>query len=150
MKMDADGTSTYQHSLSADDMEALDFFQTSTHRLLNRHYEVGMLWKPDRHLTNNQLFDNKQLDSFPKRLKRNPTIEDGRRLDGSHETGNHRHGSSGRKIVFDSYPITNVNNPGKALQVLNASSNFNGDSQQYPSNWTKAPKKPHRNRHETS
>ena len=73
--MGADGISTDQRSLSAEDMEALDILESSTHRLLIGHYEVGVLWKRGLHLPNNRLLANRQLDSLLRGLRRKPTIE---------------------------------------------------------------------------
>ena len=58
MKINADGISMDHRSLSADDMDALDSLEFSIKRLSNRHYEVGMLWKRDRHLPNNRWLAN--------------------------------------------------------------------------------------------
>ena len=70
IKLDAEGISTDQRSLSTD-KEALRILESSTTRLPNGHYEVGMLWKRGQQLPNNRWLAKKQLDSLLQRLKRN-------------------------------------------------------------------------------
>ena len=133
--MDAEGISTNQRSLSTDDKEALRILESSTTRLPNGHYEVGMLWKRGQQLPNNRWLAKKQLDSLLQRLKRNTemaqkyqeTIDTDLqkgfivKVDDSHEdsTGN---------WYLPHHPVTNINKPGKVRRVLNASSIYKGVS----------------------
>ena len=135
MKMDAEGISADQRSLSTDRKEALRILESSTTRLPNGHYKVGMLWKRGQQLPNNRWLAKKQLDSLLQRLKRNTemaqkyqeTIDTDLqkgfivKVDDSHE-------DSTGKWYLPHHPVTNINKPGKARRVLNASSIYKGVS----------------------
>ena len=134
IKLDAEGISTDQRSLSTD-KEALRILESSTTRLPNGHYEVGMLWKSGQQLPNNRWLAKKQLDSLLQRLKRNTemaqkyqeTIDTDLqkgfivKVDDSHE-------DSTGKWYLPHHPVTNINKPGKVRRVLNASSICKGVS----------------------
>ncbi|XP_063729361.1 uncharacterized protein LOC134856976 [Symsagittifera roscoffensis] len=116
MKMDAEGISTDQRSLSTNDKEALRILESSTTRLPNGHYQVGMLWKRGQQLPNNRWLAKKQLDSLLQRLKRNTemaqkyqeTIDTDLqkgfivKVDDSHE-------NSTGKWYLPHHPVTNIN-----------------------------------------
>ena len=135
MKMDAEGISTDQRSLSTDDKEALRILESSTTRLPNGHYEVGMLWKRGQQLPNNRWLAKKQLDSLLQRLKRNTEMAEKYQetIDTDLQKGfivkvDDSHEDSTGKWYLPHHPVTNINKPGKVRRVLNASSIYKGVS----------------------
>ena len=134
MHIDRSGITSSKKSLSAEDQQALSILKKTT-KLVDGHYEIGLLWKNHVSLPNNKWVAQKQLSSLEIKLARKPQL--GSLYEASIATDIEKGYVS---VVPDSeanredawylphHPVTNVNKPGKIRRVTNASSVYQGTS----------------------
>ena len=134
MHIDCSGITSSKKSLSAEDQQALSILKKTT-KLVDGHYEIGLLWKNHVSLPNNKWVAQKQLSSLEIKLARKPQL--GSLYEASIATDIEKGYVS---VVPDSeanredawylphHPVTNVNKPGKIRRVTNASSVYQGTS----------------------
>ena len=132
MHIDCSGITSSKKSLSAEDQQALSILKKTT-KLVDGHYEIGLLWKNHVSLPNNKWVAQKQLSSLEIKLARKPQL--GSLYEASIATDIEKGYVS---VVPDSeanrehawylphHPVTNVNKPGKIRRVTNASSVYQG------------------------
>ena len=60
--------------MSKNDKRALDILENTT-KLVNVHYEVGLLWKENADLPNNIWLAEKQLHQLNNKLSNNPELK---------------------------------------------------------------------------
>ena len=74
MHIDCSGISGGKKSLSAEDQQALSILKNTTNKLVDGHYEIGLLWKNHVSLPNNKWVAQKQLSSLEIKLARKPQL----------------------------------------------------------------------------
>ena len=73
MHIDCSGITSSKKSLSAEDQQALSILKKTT-KLVDGHYEIGLLWKNHVSLPNNKWVAQKQLSPLEIKLARKPQL----------------------------------------------------------------------------
>ena len=68
------GIASSKRAMSKNDKRALDTLENTT-KLVNGHYEVGLLWKENADLPNNRWLAEKQLHQLNNKLSNNPELK---------------------------------------------------------------------------
>ena len=135
MKIENLGIASSKKAMSKNDKRALDILESTT-KLVNGHYEVGLLWKENADLPNNRWLAETQLYQLNKQLSNNLELKQKyeETLEKDLKNGyvkkiNQIKEQPDEKILFlPHHPVTNENKPGKVRRVANASSVFQGQS----------------------
>jgi len=124
-----------QTPLSIDDERALQLLETET-RLVNNHYVVPMIWKPNTYLPESFTLARRRLDSLSKRFQRhenffkmyaNVNIQDYVRLGFARKMSPEEVKRTTAKTWYlPHHDVTNVNKPGKVRVVFDAAARSNG------------------------
>ena len=130
-------------ALSENDKRATEILESTT-KIVDGHYQIGLLWKQGAFLPNNRWLALKQLDQLDPKLSKIPILKEKCQatLDADLEKGYvvkvHVSESLTDNVSFlPHHPVTNENKPGKVRRVANASSIFQG--QYLNSNLLKGP-----------
>ena len=126
-----------QPSRSIEDHRAQTILDSTT-RLVDGHYEVGMLWRRDNtSLPNNRVVAAKRLDSLKNKLSRDPELHAKYKgvIEGYIENGYARKltdeeiaSSSPITWHLPHHPVFNPNKPGKLRVVFDAAAKYRGTS----------------------
>ena len=135
MKIENLGIASSKKAMSKNNKRALDNLENTT-KLVNGHYEVGLLWKENADLPNNRCLAEKQLHQLNNKLSNNPELKQKyeETLEKDLQNGyvtkiNQIKEQTDEKTSFlPHHPVTNENKPGKVRRVANASSVFQGQS----------------------
>ena len=143
MKVENLGIASPRKALSENDKRAIEILESTT-KIVDGHYQIGLLWKQGAFLPNNRWLALKQLDQLDQKLSKNPILKEKYQatLDADLEKGYvvkvHDSESLTDNVSFlPHHPVTNENKPGKVRRVANASSIFQGQS--FNSNSLKGP-----------
>ena len=74
MKIENLGIASSKKAMSKNDKRALDILENTT-KLVNGHYEVGLLWKENADLPNNRWLAEKQLHQLNNKFSNNPELK---------------------------------------------------------------------------
>ncbi|XP_075253227.1 uncharacterized protein LOC142345029 [Convolutriloba macropyga] len=134
MKEENLGIASPRKALSENDKRAIEILESTT-KIVDGHYQIGLLWKEGAFLPNNRWLALKQLDQLDQKLSKNPILKEKYKatLDADLEKGYvvkvHESESLTDNVSFlPHHPVTNENKPGKVRRVANASSIFQGQS----------------------
>ncbi|XP_075241658.1 uncharacterized protein LOC142336633 [Convolutriloba macropyga] len=143
MKVENLGIASPRKALSENDKRAIEILESTT-KIVDGHYQIGLLWKQGAFLPNNRCLALKQLDQLDQKLSKNPILNEKYQatLDAVLEKGYvvkvHDSESLTDNVSFlPHHPVTNENKPGKVRRVANASSIF--QDQSFNSNLLKGP-----------
>ena len=75
MKVEKLGIATPQKALSYNDKRAIETLESTT-KIVNGHYQIGLLWKQGAFLPNNRWLAMKQLDQLDQKFSKNPLLKE--------------------------------------------------------------------------
>ena len=134
MKVENLGIVLPRKALSDNDKRAIEILESTT-KIVDGHYQIGLLWKQGAFLPNNRWLALKQLDQLYQKLSKNPILKEKYQatLDADLEKGYvvkvHDSESLTDNVSFlPHHPVTNEKKLGKVRRVANASSIFQGQS----------------------
>ena len=126
------GTASKKKALSKNDEKALEILQSTT-RFIVDHYKVGLLWKENAKMPNNNWLAEKQLKQLKTKLSKKPVLRE------KYEENLQKDLQTGYVVKIDPctentksvsyrphHSVSNKNKPGKIRRVPNASSIFQG------------------------
>ena len=134
MKVGNLGIASPRKALSENDKGVIENL-VSTTKIVDGHYQIGLLCKKGAFLPNNRWLALKQLDQLDQKLSKNPLLKEKYQstMDADLEKGYvvkvHDANSPTDNVSFlPHHPVTNEHKPGKIRRVANASSIFQGQS----------------------
>ena len=134
MKMKNLGIALPPKTLSENKKRAIEILESTT-KIVDGHYQIGLLWKQGAFLPNNRWLPLKQLDQLDQKLSKNPLLNE--KFQATRDADLVKryvvkvHGSESLtdNVAFmPHHPVINENKPGKFRRVANASSIFQGQS----------------------
>ena len=75
MKAENLGIASPRKALSEDDKRAIEILESTT-KIVDGHYQIGLLWKQGAFLPNNRWLALKQLDQLDQKLSKNPILKE--------------------------------------------------------------------------
>ena len=134
MKVENLGIASPRKALSENDKRAIEILESTT-KIVDDHYQIGLLWKQGAFLPNNRWLALKQLDHLDRKLSKNPILKEkypatlDADLEKRYVVKVHDSESLTDNVSFlPHHPLTKENKPGKVRRVANASSIFQGQS----------------------
>ena len=132
MKMESLGIASSRKALSEIDKRAIEILESTT-KIVDGHYQIGLLWKQGAFLPNNRWLALKQLEQLDQKLSKNPLLKEKYEstLDADMEKGyvvkvHDANFRTDNVYVLPHHTVANENKPGNVCRVANASSNFQG------------------------
>ena len=134
MKVENLGIASPRKALSENDKRAIEILESTT-KIVDGHYQIGLLWKQGAVFPNKRWLALKQLDQLDQTFSKNPLLTEKYQatLDADFEKGyvDKVHDSqplTDNVCFLPHHPVTNEHKPGKVPRITNASSIFQGQS----------------------
>ena len=134
MRVENLGIASPRKALSENDKRAIEILESTT-KIVDGHYQIGLLWKQGAVLPNNKWLALKQLDQLDNKLSKNPPLKEKYQatldadLKKRYVVKVHDSESLTDNVSFlPNQPVINENKPSKVHRVANASSIFQGQS----------------------